>query len=152
MFYSDLRQSNPPEALECRSVRFSVRQMNTLIESPFNHFKLEAAASCRRYSSMQSLMPSPPFCECYGARRTAACHRRVANRRLWTSRRKHGSYSATAFEEVIEANRRRTWTNNAVSLTRPAVVKGSFHLSLPIRIFVFSARAHPCARIGAPCC
>jgi len=40
MFYSALRQSNPPEALERRSVRFSVRQMNTF-EPPFNHFKLD---------------------------------------------------------------------------------------------------------------
>ena len=41
MFYSALRQSNPREALECRSVRFSVRQMNTLTEPPLNHFKLD---------------------------------------------------------------------------------------------------------------
>jgi hypothetical protein len=35
---------------------------------------------------MRSLMPSPPFCEWYGARPTAACHRRVTDRRFWTSR------------------------------------------------------------------
>jgi hypothetical protein len=41
MFYSAFRQSNLPEALECRSVRFSVREMNTLIEPLFSHFKLD---------------------------------------------------------------------------------------------------------------
>ena len=35
---------------------------------------------------MRSSTPSPPFCEWYGARPTAACHRRVADRRLWMSR------------------------------------------------------------------
>jgi hypothetical protein len=47
VFYSAPRQSNPPEALECRSVRFSVRQMNTLIELRFNRFKLDFILSCR---------------------------------------------------------------------------------------------------------
>jgi hypothetical protein len=47
MFYSAFRQSNPPEAFNCRSVGFSVRQMNTLIELPFNHFKLDFILFCR---------------------------------------------------------------------------------------------------------
>lgn len=47
VFYSSLRQSNLPEALERRSVRFSVREMNTLIEPPFNLFKLDFILLCR---------------------------------------------------------------------------------------------------------
>jgi hypothetical protein len=34
--------------------------------------------------------------------------------RFWANRRLHGSYAETAFEEVIEANHRGTWTINAV--------------------------------------
>ena len=46
MFYSAFLQSNLPEALECRSVRFSVREMNILIEPTFSHFKLDFILSC----------------------------------------------------------------------------------------------------------
>jgi hypothetical protein len=38
---------------------------------------------------------------------------------FWTYRRLYGSYLATAFEEVIEANRRGTWTINAETVQVP---------------------------------
>src|SRR5713226_9513791 len=46
---------------------------------------------------MRSSMLSPRFCECTG-RPTAAFHRRVADRRLWTSRQ-IGRYPETRFWE-----------------------------------------------------
>jgi hypothetical protein len=42
------------------------------------------------------------------------------------SRRRRGRYAETAFEEVIEANRRGTWTINALSLTTPTVARVFF--------------------------
>jgi hypothetical protein len=51
---------------------------------------------------------------CIGAcSRYAFCDQKVSY--FWLDGRLHGSYPEPAFEDVIEANRRFTWTINAVT-------------------------------------
>jgi hypothetical protein len=59
---------------------------------------------------------SAPFYTCFAVpTRILLFHGPPRIRRLCTSGRLHGSYAETAFEEVIESNRRGTWTIDAVT-------------------------------------